>query len=1145
MSDLFNHPQQIRIPSKAISPETMSFEGLFSTGQIRLAEISVYNWGSFHELHTGTINPDGTLITGDNGSGKSTFIDGLMALLLPAGKASFNVAAAQGDRSDRSLISYIRGSYGTEHDGTRTNTLNKRPGSVVSGLRALYRAEDGSAITLAALFWMNQNSNALRDVNRLYLVGKRNIELQELLRGFSSGNARQLKRQLSDDPAIAHYGESHASYEVVYRNLLRMDNENAPALLSRALGLKKIDDLTDLIRKLVLEPSKIQDDARRAIEGFDDLVRIHGELQTARNQRDRLLPLPGCRDTFEAAKQQSRQLLAQLSALPVWFGEQRHRLWTQRIKNIEQEISTCESELRLLTQKERDASELERSRYEVYIQAGGNKIEQLKKELARDNEKLSEVNAKARNYQSAAQQLALQTELTEEAFADNAQVIEQRCDNIEEETEKLQDAFGAAAAELSESDALRKSLEDEIREIEALPDSNIDHKFQRLRDEISSSLDIPKSELMFIGELVEVHQEQKNWQGAIERALGGLRTTLTVPEKSYHLVTRWLNHRHTGLHVRVQVVRSVSGNASFKSDGYLRKLKWREHPYREWLKHHLARFDMHCVDSTEILDKTPFSMTEQGLMHLEHGRFEKKDQQPVNDRRAWQLGFSNKDRLALLQQDLKNQIERVKTLKEAANQARKALNQAGEKARLWMNLKDYTWDAINVPYWQQKVEQCRNELENLQKAGGDLDTARGRWEEAKRQYAAAQNAREQKSQRHAVLKSKKEDAEGFRDKAGAAASHGLEDDDRVALLERIGELVDDDLDNSTGLQEEHQQEISREEKKASGEAESASRQAVGIMSAFANQWKHITDDWLKSIEGLPDFIQYLEKLETEGLPRLVDRFRERLNRHTTQSLANINQQMISEREEIEERISTINQVLTRTEFKHGSHLRLGAKPEEFEHVKQFKKQLRSVLEQVNSEDHEARYDNLQKIIAVLEKATASLTANNLESLRLLDSRYQLSFYAEEIDNETRKVLDVLASSTGKSGGEKESFAGTIVAASLAYVLTPDGHDKPIYSTVFLDEAFSNTAESVSRRVLKVFRELHIHINLITPYKNLNLARESAKSLLIAERDPKLHESKLCEVTWEEIDRRMQEHNMLKNKAKALDIEFRPLAGDQP
>ena len=70
--------------------------------------------------------------------------------------------------------------------------------------------------------------------------------------------------------------------------------------------------------------------------------------------------------------------------------------------------------------------------------------------------------------------------------------------------------------------------------------------------------------------------------------------------------------------------------------------------------------------------------------------------------------------------------------------------------------------------------------------------------------------------------------------------------------------------------------------------------------------------------------------------------------------------------------------------------------------------------------------------------------------------------------------------------------------------------------MFLDEAFSNTAEAVSRRVLRIFKELHIHVNLITPFKNLNLARESAHSLIIAERDGATHESRLCEVTWEEI-----------------------------
>ena len=85
-------------------------------GQIKLREISLFNWGSFADLHTAHIDPNGTLITGDNGAGKSTLVDGLMALLMPPSRANFNIAAAQNDKADRTILSYMRGSYGQEHD---------------------------------------------------------------------------------------------------------------------------------------------------------------------------------------------------------------------------------------------------------------------------------------------------------------------------------------------------------------------------------------------------------------------------------------------------------------------------------------------------------------------------------------------------------------------------------------------------------------------------------------------------------------------------------------------------------------------------------------------------------------------------------------------------------------------------------------------------------------------------------------------------------------------------------------------------------------------------------------------------------------------------------------------------------------------
>ncbi len=77
----------------------------------------------------------------------------------------------------------------------------------------------------------------------------------------------------------------------------------------------------------------------------------------------------------------------------------------------------------------------------------------------------------------------------------------------------------------------------------------------------------------------------------------------------------------------------------------------KKHPYRDWLKQHLLRFDLQCVADTTIMNTTPFSMTQQGLIHREQGRFEKEDQQRIDDRKIWCLGFSNTSRLNLLKHE--------------------------------------------------------------------------------------------------------------------------------------------------------------------------------------------------------------------------------------------------------------------------------------------------------------------------------------------------------------------------------------------------------------------------------------------------------------------------------------------------------------
>ncbi|NWB90259.1 ATP-binding protein [Pseudomonas agarici] len=1111
---------------------------LFSSGQIRLAELSVFNWGSFHGLHTAKIDPDGTLITGDNGAGKSTLIDGLMALLLPSSKASFNIAAAQGDRADRTLMSYIRGNYGKAHDGTETAILLKRSGATATALRALYRADDGSEITLAGLFWITQASNSLNDLKRLFVIGKRDFRLEELLHLFGEGNARLLKQHLKEDPLVEAF-DSFSDYQETYVRLLRMENRNAPALLSRALGLKKIDDLTSLIRDLVLEPSQVKEYARQAVSEFDDLVSIHNELDDARRQRDALIELPETSQALSQAKEELNRLIAESAGLSVYFGEQCHRLWGLRFAQLDDELKRLTDEEDRLKDLEGQANGRVQTLYHAYQSQGGERLEGLRREFRDATSAHGETVGAARAYQMDVRALSLPEMLSADVFKQNQAKAQSILLDMPAQRQQAQDRFAEAARELSDHQLRFTQLASQIQEIEARPDSNIAPDYQRLRDQIVESLSLDRSEIVFIGELLDVREEHKLWRGAIERALGGLRNTLLVPDGQYRLVTKWLNARHTGLHVRVQVVRAHEQSTEFIPDGFLRKIEWRVHGYRDWLKKHLSRFDLGCVDSTETLDQTPFSMTIQGLMHLDKGRFEKKDQQRVDDPRHWCLGFSNKNRLAALKADQAALDTAVCDLGKATQVARSVMDNLEGSAQTWGRIAKTSWAFIDVQSAQARMDVLRSDLDALERPDSDLGMAKARWEAASAEHSEIRSQQGEVSRQIGGKESDIRQAKTQIELASEAAQAGLVDVVRESLTTRVGQMHIDDLEMASEIETRHRSELDETRQKAHVRESKTSNRASAIVTRFKTEWPLIANDWLGGIDGLDDYLDHLVHLETEGLPDLVDRFRERLNRNATQSLARISQAIDAEREDIRDRIETINEVLERTEFKHGTFLRLGSRSEIFEHVKAFNSQMIRVLARAGSDDHDWRFRELKELVEKLEKATNPATSGTLESLRLLDSRYQLSFFAEEVEKDSKKVRDVLESSSGKSGGEKESFAGTIVAASLAYVLTPDGYDRPLYCTVFLDEAFSNTAEAVSRRVLKVFRELKIHVNLITPYKNLNLARESARSLLIAERDQDKHESRLCEVTWEEIDKQLNqhEHHVLQGAAKSLGIEM--------
>jgi uncharacterized protein YPO0396 len=82
----------------------------------RLTRLEVFNWGTF-DARVWTLQLDGRngLLTGDIGSGKSTLVDAITTLLVPAQRIAYNKAAGA-DLKERTLRSYVLGHYKSERN---------------------------------------------------------------------------------------------------------------------------------------------------------------------------------------------------------------------------------------------------------------------------------------------------------------------------------------------------------------------------------------------------------------------------------------------------------------------------------------------------------------------------------------------------------------------------------------------------------------------------------------------------------------------------------------------------------------------------------------------------------------------------------------------------------------------------------------------------------------------------------------------------------------------------------------------------------------------------------------------------------------------------------------------------------------------
>jgi uncharacterized protein YPO0396 len=113
-----------------------------------------------------------------------------------------------------------------------------------------------------------------------------------------------------------------------------------------------------------------------------------------------------------------------------------------------------------------------------------------------------------------------------------------------------------------------------------------------------------------------------------------------------------------------------------------------------------------------------------------------------------------------------------------------------------------------------------------------------------------------------------------------------------------------------------------------------------------------------------------------------------------------------------------------------------------------------------------------------------------------DVRNWFDFSAVEKYISDGSQKEYYAHSGGKSGGQKEKLAYTVLASSLAYQfgLEHERVQSRSFRFVMIDEAFGRGSDESTKYALRLFEKLRLQLLVITPKQKINVIEPYVKSV---------------------------------------------------
>jgi uncharacterized protein YPO0396 len=296
--------------------------------------------------------------------------------------------------------------------------------------------------------------------------------------------------------------------------------------------------------------------------------------------------------------------------------------------------------------------------------------------------------------------------------------------------------------------------------------------------------------------------------------------------------------------------------------------------------------------------------------------------------------------------------------------------------------------------------------------------------------------------------------------------------------------------------------------------------------AYAQESAELDD----AVESAPEYRRLRDRVAADDLPRFEDEFRRSLRENTINEIAGVSAQLQSQADTIRERVGRINDSLHSIDYNAGRYIRLVPEWTPNTEIRQFQDDLRACTSNITAgvgddQYSEQRFLQVKELVDRFRGREGRTDHDRAWTRRVTDVRQWYVFSASERWRETEVEHESYSDSSGKSGGQKEKLAYTILAASLAYQFKLDRDDAGrSFRFVVIDEAFGRGSDDSTRYALKLFSELGLQLLIVTPLQKIHVIEPYVACVGLVQ-NPDGNRSLLQRIT-------IEEHREARARAKA-------------